>query len=375
MKQERNTTWIGIVAVVALFVCLVPLQSQIPAETYRIRMNVLNPNPNCWEKEYTPLQSCGAIRGNDRDSILLVKPAFMQADNQGNLFVFDTFHTTILQYDRNGRYVRHFGREGQGPGELTKKGGICMYLAQNNTIRLHDARQKKIVEYAVNGSFIREYRFPANILYQVNPLFSTRGLLIIPNIQEYFFSTYTGKGEKKENLIPISELYDILYYKPNGPDFTLTFVPHAVDYDLTRDDTLIVYIRRSSTLLTWKNGKILNKVRLWPKNGLELYKESIKDKKRGIPAFGRMFLDKDDEKHVYVQLAAITSDNRNIIYCFDLQGKLIKTLYCQGKSRENYIPFYLKKNQTFYATSLDEEDNYIIERMKENKPVNSIRKQ
>lgn len=50
----------------------------------------------------------------------------IELDGEGNLYVLDAQASEIRMFDRNGVFLRAFGREGQGPGELNRPAGIAL---------------------------------------------------------------------------------------------------------------------------------------------------------------------------------------------------------------------------------------------------------
>ena len=59
-------------------------------------------------------------------------------------------------YDYDGRFIRTIGSRGKGPGELSSASGIAWL--DNNTIRILDRTQNKLIDYKLNGDFVQEYR-------------------------------------------------------------------------------------------------------------------------------------------------------------------------------------------------------------------------
>ena len=60
----------------------------------------------------------------------------------------------IVQYDRQGNYVRIIARQGRGPGELQY--GFNFTIDQENDI-VYIIDRSKILSYSINGSFLKEF--------------------------------------------------------------------------------------------------------------------------------------------------------------------------------------------------------------------------
>ncbi len=52
-------------------------------------------------------------------------PFDVAVDDQGNVFVADTYNHRIQKFDANGNFITAWGSKGDGDGELQRTGG-CM---------------------------------------------------------------------------------------------------------------------------------------------------------------------------------------------------------------------------------------------------------
>lgn len=59
----------------------------------------------------------------------------LAVDNEQKVFVADTKHSVIFIYDRNGRYLKRFGKKGEGPGEIREYfGGDQLHLVGDKVL-------------------------------------------------------------------------------------------------------------------------------------------------------------------------------------------------------------------------------------------------
>jgi hypothetical protein len=65
--------------------------------------------------ELLPLDS---VRLGESDSAYLGSPNYFVVDGRGNFFVSDGMNSHVLQFARDGKLVRTYGRRGKGPGEM-----------------------------------------------------------------------------------------------------------------------------------------------------------------------------------------------------------------------------------------------------------------
>jgi hypothetical protein len=70
-------------------------------------------------------------------------------DEEGNIYVCDGGNRRVQKYDRNGKYVRTIGREGQGPGEYMYPSTLFLDDVGNPCV--HDSRS--LIYYTRDGDF------------------------------------------------------------------------------------------------------------------------------------------------------------------------------------------------------------------------------
>ena len=75
-------------------------------------------------------------------------------DDSGNLYIFDGQVARMFVLDRDGRLVREFGRQGEGPGEL--RGPQDFAVTPDGRTVIHDAAHGAFLIFAPDGSFERQ---------------------------------------------------------------------------------------------------------------------------------------------------------------------------------------------------------------------------
>ena len=87
-----------------------------------------------------------------------------------------------------------------------------------------------------------------------------------------------------------------------------------------------------------------------PDKALKLTQKNIKEKKKWIPIFGKLFVDEDNNKFFYLVFSSRDKIKNSIyIYKLNLRGELIKVLYVPLRENESFPKFQCKKNGIFYA--------------------------
>jgi len=77
----------------------------------------------------------------------------LAVDKSENIYVSDTKEMHIKVFDKNGKFLRVFGKAGQGPGEIGRITNI--QLTAKNELLVNDGRNRKIQYFSLDGEFIR----------------------------------------------------------------------------------------------------------------------------------------------------------------------------------------------------------------------------
>ena len=72
----------------------------------------------------------------------------------GSVFVSNTSRHTIYKFDRSGKFVKRFGQNGQGPGDLTSPGRISILDGRCLVVGEY-ATNQRISLFDLNGKFIK----------------------------------------------------------------------------------------------------------------------------------------------------------------------------------------------------------------------------
>lgn len=74
-------------------------------------------------------------------------------DPADNIYVIDSYEHNISVYNSNGKFLREFGREGQGPGEFQTFDGIC-WSKKDNNLYIGDRRNHRINRFSPEGKHL-----------------------------------------------------------------------------------------------------------------------------------------------------------------------------------------------------------------------------
>lgn len=91
--------------------------------------------------------SIGMEEGDE--NYMFTYPADVESDNDGNIYVLDYRECVVKKYNPQGKFLKQFGRRGQGPGEF--QGPYCMNISHQNRIYVRDGN--KIEVFSLEGDY------------------------------------------------------------------------------------------------------------------------------------------------------------------------------------------------------------------------------
>jgi hypothetical protein len=97
--------------------------------------------------------SIGVVDGADEYVLGSVSEIAVAAD--GSIYVFDRHVPALRKYDANGKFVKTFGRRGQGPGEYLSVSGVA--VAGDGRVFLWDTGNWRMNVYAPNGELVTSW--------------------------------------------------------------------------------------------------------------------------------------------------------------------------------------------------------------------------
>ena len=89
------------------------------------------------------------------ESTQFASPEAMAIDKEGNYYVTDTGNNRIIKFDKNFKYVKHFGEFGSGPGQFDHPHGIG--IDSDGNIYINGLNTPKIQKFTNDGKFIKEW--------------------------------------------------------------------------------------------------------------------------------------------------------------------------------------------------------------------------
>jgi hypothetical protein len=93
------------------------------------------------------------------DTTLFTDVLDFEVDRAGRLWVYDRPSNSIFLFGANGRFIRRFGRQGEGPGEFKWNSG--MIARGDSGIAIWDSQNARISFFDSTGTFLTSWLTPA----------------------------------------------------------------------------------------------------------------------------------------------------------------------------------------------------------------------
>jgi len=170
-------------------------------------------------------------RGEYADDDAFAAATFVLPDHEENIIVFDLQDVCFRIFDKSGRFLRRFGKKGQGPDEIQSAAG--MMLSEGKDIVLLDSGNNRIAFYSKEGMCFR--RIPLTTSLPNFPVLDRRGNFygadfafaekVTLNLIKFgpngnALATIASIEMPRENQLPPFELMERFVFQI-GPDDTL----------------------------------------------------------------------------------------------------------------------------------------------------------
>ncbi len=128
----------------------------------------------------------------------LESPSGIAISPSGKAYVADSGNNRISVYSESGTYQSSFGSKGSGEGQFADPEGVA-YDTHNNEVYVADTHNHRIAIYTAEGKFVSEFGTKGTGEYQFN---TPRGIAVAPNGNIYVADTlnnrvviYTAEGK------------------------------------------------------------------------------------------------------------------------------------------------------------------------------------
>ena len=193
------------------------------------------------------IDSCFYVRLNATDSTLLGNIYRIEVDDSV-IAVLDDMTNSLQLYLMQGTSVSTITKSGMGPGEYVQLSDFTI-SAKDKSVRVLDAMQNKVIDYSLNGKFIKEKKLPfkagISCFAKLNDDIYVFDQKLRRNEDEWKYDLllYSECSNKVDKLRPYSEFSDITLASRksfNRVNDTLTYFPTYNDTIFSVIDTSLI---------------------------------------------------------------------------------------------------------------------------------------
>ncbi|MBE3125622.1 MAG: 6-bladed beta-propeller [Acidobacteria bacterium] len=146
----------GFVVLGSLVIIVSALAGQYKVKTENgvtIVTNGKKPDPPKGAPTKLILEEIFTVGGGDLRDESFVEISALDVLKDGTVYVLDTKDSRVKVFDAKGKFLRAFGKAGQGPGELNQPVGIL--ITPENEVLVEDALNQRLAVFGLDGAFSR----------------------------------------------------------------------------------------------------------------------------------------------------------------------------------------------------------------------------
>ena len=151
--RERRIIIIAVASWTALVAVLAGQYKVRTEDGVTIVTNGRKPDPPKGVLTRLVFEEIYSVGGGENPDESFVDISALDVLKDGTVYVLDRKDSRIKVFDAKGRFVRVFGKAGQGPGEMNQPVGIL--VTPENEILVEDALNQRLAVFSPEGEFIR----------------------------------------------------------------------------------------------------------------------------------------------------------------------------------------------------------------------------
>jgi hypothetical protein len=291
-------------------------------------------------------------------------------DSEGNMLVLDSGYFRIQKYDKEGKYLRTIGRQGQGPGEFERPSNL--YLDNQDNLYVMDSRHIDVFDK--NGTFQRTFKTTGyeshlgvmaggNIFAQIKTLES-----FIKGTDE--ITLISSEGEKNKTIVSFPLEYPppingaAIVSKFGHPGLSACFLNEEfgvygysseyklfmanslgeIAYTIDKDEKGEIFTKKEKSELIDREMKQINQSGFVKDISRRKY-QSVRKMPKYKPFFSSII--KDDKDRIYVRRFKLPTDedetpvfdvfNIEGYYLYKIKIPLYRTPFNQNSIQNGYV--------------------------------------
>ena len=310
---------------------------------------------------------------------------------KGNIFIADTKHSLIFMFDKDGDFLKTFGKKGEGPGELREYfGGDQLHVTKNRIIFVDRA----LVHYFdLKGNYLNTIQF-SPVLRAREFINTDTFLSAPPTVDRRAGDTskillYNLKTDKKTIITSFKPFDKATDTQESGgnqvtvgivigditPLMMVRYKDNKIYYGMSNKNEINVCDLNGKHIMKFSNPeKKQNKVSDKFKNDLkamlgEVPENMLNNIMNGLPKKASFFsaIHVDSKGNIYLFESDPDSETKKIIDIYDKTGKFIYRSSITS-SEERTINNILLNNNYLFIDAEDEDGNVVFSKYMINLP-------
>jgi hypothetical protein len=154
MNMRKGRATFVLLGSLVIIVSVLAGQYKVKTENdVTIVTNGKKPNPPKGAPIKLILEEIYTVGGGDAPDRSFVEISALAVLKDGTVYVLDTKDSRVKVFDAKGKFVRAFGKAGQGPGEMNQPVGIL--ITPENEVFVEDALNQRLAVFGLDGTFSR----------------------------------------------------------------------------------------------------------------------------------------------------------------------------------------------------------------------------
>jgi hypothetical protein len=155
MMMSKARVYFAFLGTMALIVPLLSGQYGVKTENgVTIVTNGRKPLPPKGAPTRLILEEVYTVGGGDSPDASFISASALDVLPDGTVYVIDTKDSRVKVFDAEGKFLRVFGRQGQGPGEMNQPTGIL--ITPELDVLVEDILNRRLAVFALDGTFRRQ---------------------------------------------------------------------------------------------------------------------------------------------------------------------------------------------------------------------------
>jgi len=176
MNMRQGKTVVTVLALLSAVMAAPAGQYKVKTENgVTIIRNGKKPDPPRGAPTKLVLEELYSVGAGDKSEESFVNITALDVLEDGTVYVLDTKDSRVKVFDARGKFVRAFGKAGQGPGELNQPVGII--ITPEKEVLVEDALNQRLAFFSLKGEFIRHVS-TAKVLGLTGIQMDGRGLVV-----------------------------------------------------------------------------------------------------------------------------------------------------------------------------------------------------